>query len=173
MADYPEILQQYLDDFSFITSRDERVDFLIAIADEFKPVPASIANKPYDEAHRVIGCESEAFVWAIDRSDGTLDFYFDVLNPQGLSAMAMSAILDQVLQRRPLGASSGHQWGSSIYFLRQRYFDGQGTRSDRTHQCRGLSGKATPEYCLNQCASKKESPGAPCVKIASVPSMPR
>ena len=102
MADYPEILQQYLDDFSFITSRDERVDFLIAIADEFKPVPASIANKPYDEAHRVIGCESEAFVWAIDRSDGALDFYFDVLNPQGLSAMAMSAILDQSCSGVPL-----------------------------------------------------------------------
>lgn len=95
MADYPPKLQEYLDDFDFVTSRDERVDFLIDIADEFQPVPASIATKPYDEAQRVIGCESEAFVWALDRDDGTLDFYFDVLNPQGLSAMAMSAILAQ------------------------------------------------------------------------------
>ena len=34
--------------------------------------------------------------------DGTLDFYFDVLNPQGLSAMAMSAILDQACSGAPL-----------------------------------------------------------------------
>lgn len=95
MADYPPKLNEYLEDFNFITSREERVDFLIDIADDFKPVPAAIATKPYDEAFRVIGCESEAFVWAIDRADGTLDYYFDVLNPQGLSAMAMSAILDQ------------------------------------------------------------------------------
>ena len=95
MSKLPPKLQAYLDDFGFISTREERVDYLIAIADEFEPVPASIATKPYDEAHRVIGCESEAFVWAIDLPDGTLDFYFDVLNPQGLSAMAMSAILDQ------------------------------------------------------------------------------
>ncbi len=102
MADYPAKLQEYLEDFSFISSREERVDYLIAIADEFKPVPATIARKPYDEAHRVIGCESEAFVWAIDRADGTVDFYFDVLNPQGLSAKAMSAILDQACSGAPL-----------------------------------------------------------------------
>ena len=102
MASYPSKLQEFLDDFDFISSRDERVDYLIAIADEFKPVPSTIAAKPYDEAHRVIGCESEAFVWAIERPEGTLDFYFDVLNPQGLSAMAMSAILDQSCSGAPL-----------------------------------------------------------------------
>lgn len=102
MADYPPILQEYLDDFAFVTSREERVDFLISIADEFQPVPASVASKPYDEAQRVIGCESEAFVWALERDDGTLDFYFDVLNPQGLSAMAMSAILDRSCSGAPL-----------------------------------------------------------------------
>ncbi len=102
MADYPPILQEYLDDFDFVTSREERVDFLISIADEFEPVPETIASKPYDEAQRVIGCESEAFVWALDRDDGTLDFYFDVLNPQGLSAMAMSAILDRSCSGAPL-----------------------------------------------------------------------
>ena len=95
MPDYPPKLQEYLDDFAFITTREERVDYLIAIADEFTPVPASVASKPYDEAHRVIGCESEAFVWALERDDGALDYHFDVLNPQGLSAMAMCAILDQ------------------------------------------------------------------------------
>ncbi|MCY4072438.1 MAG: SufE family protein [Chloroflexi bacterium] len=102
MPGYPPKLQDYLDDFGFISARDERIDFLIAISDEFEPVPASVATKPYEEAHRVIGCESEAFVWAIDRPDGTLDFHFDVLNPQGLSAMAMCAILDQSCSGAPL-----------------------------------------------------------------------
>jgi cysteine desulfuration protein SufE len=102
MSDYPPKLQEYLEDFGFISSREDRVDFLIDIADAFTPVPASIATPPYDEAQRVIGCESEAFVWAIDRPDGTLDFYFDVLNPQGLSAKAMSAILDQSCSGAPL-----------------------------------------------------------------------
>jgi len=102
MAELPPKLQAFLDDFGFISSREERVDYLIALADEFQPVPAAIATKPYDEAHRVIGCESEAFVWAVDRADGALDFYFDVLNPQGLSAMAMSAILDQACSGAPL-----------------------------------------------------------------------
>lgn len=102
MAELPSKLQAYLDDFGFISTREERVDYLIALADEFQAVPAAIATKPYDEAHRVIGCESEAFVWAIDRADGTVDFYFDVLNPQGLSAKAMSAILDQACSGAPL-----------------------------------------------------------------------
>ncbi|MCY4537487.1 MAG: SufE family protein [Chloroflexi bacterium] len=102
MPEYPPKLQDYLDDFGFISTRDERIDFLIAISDEFEPVPASVATKPYEEAHRVIGCESEAFVWAIDRPDGTLDFHFAVLNPQGLSAMAMCAILDQSCSGAPL-----------------------------------------------------------------------
>ena len=102
MPGYPPKLQEYLDDFEFISSRDERVDFLIAISDDFEPVPATVATKPYAEAHRIIGCESEAFVWAIDRPDGSLDFHFDVLNPQGLSAMAMCAILDQSCSGAPL-----------------------------------------------------------------------
>ncbi|MDE2951824.1 MAG: SufE family protein [Chloroflexota bacterium] len=102
MPGYPPKLQDYLDDFGFISTRDERIDFLIAISDDFEPVPASVATKPYEEAQRVIGCESEAFVWAIDRPDGTLDFHFDVLNPQGLSAMAMCAILDQSCSGAPL-----------------------------------------------------------------------
>ncbi len=102
MPGYPPKLQEYLDDFAFISTRDERIDFLIAIADDFKPVPAAVAAKPYEEAHRVIGCESEAFVWALERPDGRLDFHFDVLNPQGLSAMAMCAILEQSCSGAPL-----------------------------------------------------------------------
>ena len=173
MADYPPKLQEYLDDFDFVSSRDERVDFLIDIADEFEPVPPSVASKPYDEAHRVIGCESEAFVWALDREDGTLDFYFDVLNPQGLSAMAMSAILDQLLQWRAVGASGGYQRRSRLHVLRQGHLNGQRSRLDRAGQRRSLPGAAAHETRLTQCASRNDSAGAPSVKMLCVPSMPR
>jgi sulfur transfer protein SufE len=47
-------------------------------------------------------CESDAYVWAVDNPDGTLSFYFDVLNPQGLSAMAMSVVLSEHLSGAPL-----------------------------------------------------------------------
>lgn len=102
MPNYPEKLQEYVDDFGFVTTREERVDFLISIADEFERVPENIAIKPYNESQRVVSCESEAFVWAIDREDGTLDYHFDVLNPQGLSAMAMATILKQSCSGIPL-----------------------------------------------------------------------
>lgn len=93
----PEKLQETLDDFALITNRNERAEYLIEIADRFAEVRVSpdIATKPYDEAHRVPACESDAFVWALDNPDGTLTYRFDVLNPQGLSAMAMAVILDE------------------------------------------------------------------------------
>lgn len=104
MADIPEKLKETLDDFSFITDRNERAEYLIEIADRFDEarVTPDIASKPYDEAHRVPACESEAFVWALDNPDGTLTYRFDVLNPQGLSAMAMAVILNESCSGVPL-----------------------------------------------------------------------
>ena len=97
MPDYPPKLATTLEDFSLITDRSERQDYLIETADRFDKVrvPPEVATPPYDEAHRVPACESDAFVWALDNPDGTLTYRFDVLNPQGLSAMAMSVILDE------------------------------------------------------------------------------
>lgn len=104
MADYPEKLQETLQDFEFITSRSERQDYLIYLADQFEKVkvPDTVATQPYDETHRVPECESDAFVWWEEREDGTLDYYFDVLNPQGLSAMAMSVILAEACNGAPI-----------------------------------------------------------------------
>jgi cysteine desulfuration protein SufE len=104
MANYPEKLQELVDDFEQITDRSERQEYLIEIADRFADVkvPPDIATKPYEETHRVPACESEAFVWAKEQPDGTLKYYFDVLNPQGLSAMAMSVILDETCSGQPL-----------------------------------------------------------------------
>lgn len=99
MTTLPPKLQELREDFSFITTRQERQEYLIQLADQFSTVkvPATIATRPYDESHRVPACESDAFVWATDNPDGTLTFHFDVLNPQGLSAMATAVILAQSL----------------------------------------------------------------------------
>lgn len=104
MLSYPEKLVELVDDFSTITDRNERVEALIEIADRFDEVrvPASVASKPYSEENHVTYCESDAYVWALDNPDGTLKFYFDVLNPQGLSAMAIAVVLDETLSGAPL-----------------------------------------------------------------------
>lgn len=106
MTDYPAKLAEFLEDFSFITDRNERADYLISLADRFDSakVTEDIATRPYDEAHRVAACESDAYVWAIENPDGTLDFRFDVLNPQGLSAMAIGFILHESCSGQPLEA---------------------------------------------------------------------
>ena len=97
MSNLPVKLQAYLDDFETITDRAERTEYLIELANRFHTVrvPAEVATQPYDLANYVTECESDVYVWAIDNADGTLKYYFDVLNPQGLSAMAMCVVLDE------------------------------------------------------------------------------
>jgi cysteine desulfuration protein SufE len=97
----PAALQERIDLFTAL-DRTERIDALISIAERYKPAPPSIAQRPYDEAHRVPACESEAFIWAVDRPDGALDFYFVVENPQGVSAKAMAVILEDTISGAPL-----------------------------------------------------------------------
>ena len=104
MPDYPHTLAELIEDFESITDRRERQEMLIETADRFNDgtrVPPEVATRPYPEDHRVPACESEAFVWAVENPDGTQKFYFDVLNPQGLSAMAMGVILDETLSGQP------------------------------------------------------------------------
>jgi cysteine desulfuration protein SufE len=103
MSQYPPQLAELVDDLKSITDRHERAEMLIEIADRFLEVkvPPEIATQPYPEEHRVPACESEAYVWAQPQDDGTLRFYFDVLNPQGLSAMAMSVVLAEALNGQP------------------------------------------------------------------------
>jgi cysteine desulfuration protein SufE len=102
MPEYPKKLRDMLDDFSFVTTRSERAELLIDIADRFQKVPERIATPPYDDEHRVPFCESEAYVWTEEQPDGTLKFYFAVENPQGLSAQATAVILDETLSGAPL-----------------------------------------------------------------------
>jgi cysteine desulfuration protein SufE len=104
MAEYPEKLSNLLETLASIPDRGERIQMLIGIAERFKKVkvPESIATRPYPEDHKVPGCESQAYVWALENPDGSLKFYFAVENPQGISAMATAVILGETLSGAPL-----------------------------------------------------------------------
>jgi len=82
--------------------RGMRTEMLIEYADQFASVPATVAMRPFPESARAPRCESEAYVFATDRADGTLDLWFAVENPQGLSAKAWGAILGDTLSGQPL-----------------------------------------------------------------------
>ncbi|MDX2161379.1 MAG: SufE family protein [bacterium] len=104
MSTLPPKLTALIDELRGVTDRYERAELLIEIADRFpeSKVTPEVAQEPYPEDRRAPACESDAFVWGVDQPDGTVKFYFDVLNPQGLSAKAMSVILDESASGAPL-----------------------------------------------------------------------
>jgi cysteine desulfuration protein SufE len=104
MITLPAKLTEILEDFTFITDRNEQMQYLTEIADRFAgvKVPASISTPPHPTTNQVPQCQSDAYVWAIDQPDGTQQYTFDVLNPQGVSAMAMCVILGETLSGQPL-----------------------------------------------------------------------
>lgn len=89
----PGGLGAVLDALDLVEDRSDRIQALIDIARGYREVGPELAERPFEEAHRVPGCESEAFVWATERPDGRLDYHFAVENPQGVSARAVSALL--------------------------------------------------------------------------------
>ena len=93
---YPARLQDLLDTFAMFEPHD-RTNLLIGYADQFKEVPPEVATRPFATSHQVPQCESDAYVWANKRPDGTLKLYFAVENPSGISARALAAILDKTL----------------------------------------------------------------------------
>jgi cysteine desulfuration protein SufE len=96
-----ERLQEILDTFAMFSDPADRTSMLLSYADQYKEVPASIATRPFDQKHLVPHCESEAYVWANKQPDGTLQLYFAVENPAGISAKALAAILDRSLSGLP------------------------------------------------------------------------
>ena len=93
----PPRLQRILDTFALFPDQADRTNLLLSYADKFKPVPPEVATRPFDRAHQVPACESEAYVWAIRNPDGTLKLYFAVESPSGISAKALASILDSSL----------------------------------------------------------------------------
>lgn len=97
----PAALVDAIADFELV-DRGLRSEMLIEYADRFREVPATIATRPFPERARAPRCESEAYVFAVDRPDGSLDLHFAVENPQGLSAKAWAMILAETLSGQPL-----------------------------------------------------------------------
>ena len=97
----PARLRELLLDFEPLP-RTERMEMLIDWADQFVEVDPAVATRPFPELNRAPRCESDAYVFATDRADGTVDFHFAVENPQGLSAKAWGAILADTASGVPL-----------------------------------------------------------------------
>lgn len=100
-AALPPKLRDLLDTFEMFSDPADRTSMLLSYADQFKEVPPEIARRPFPTNHQVPQCESDAYVWAIKRPDGTLQLYFAVENPSGVSAKALAAILDCTLSGLP------------------------------------------------------------------------
>ena len=97
MSSLPSKLQSLLETFDSVTDAEERAMLLVSFADRFREVPPEIAVRPFPNSQRVEYCESEAYVWAIPLRDGRIKLWFAIENPSGVSAKALSAILDETL----------------------------------------------------------------------------
>ena len=97
----PAKLQAVLDTFEMFSDTADRTSLLLSYADRYTEVPRAIATRPFAKDHLVPHCESEAYVWAIKAPDGTLQLYFAVENPSGVSAKALATILDRSLSGLP------------------------------------------------------------------------
>lgn len=101
MKQLPDRLERRLATLEAL-DRGDRIEVLVDVARRFRRVPERIAVRPYPKEHLVPGCESEAYVWAELCPDGTFTYHFAVENPQGVSAMALAAILADSLSGVPL-----------------------------------------------------------------------
>jgi cysteine desulfuration protein SufE len=103
MTSIPPALQALVDDFALL-DRMDRMQLLVEYADRFEEVavPERIATRPYPEENYVTRCESDAYVWAEERDDGTQQYYFAVENPQGISAKAWAVVMGEALSGEPL-----------------------------------------------------------------------
>lgn len=95
----PKSLQAQLDDLAMFPDRAERIEALIDIGRGYEHPSAD--EVPRTPEARVPGCESEVFVKATPKEDGTLNLRYAVDNPQGISAMALAQILQEGLKGVP------------------------------------------------------------------------
>jgi cysteine desulfuration protein SufE len=118
-------LQQVIDMFQMFDPAD-RTNMLLSYADQFKDVPPSVATRPFSKSHQVPQCESDAYVWALKQTDGTLKLYFAVENPSGVSARALAAILDKTLSGLPAAEIATVDCGIVEQIFRQNISMGKG-----------------------------------------------
>ncbi len=122
----PDHLRQVIETLNSTQDSEERAALLIHWADRYRPVDASVARRPYDPAHRVPYCESDAYVWAVRKNDGTLGLHFAVENPSGISAKALSAILKQTLSGLPAATVAAVPPDIVLEIFRQNISMGKG-----------------------------------------------
>ncbi len=144
MAEMPQDLKNILQDFEMLPDMDRQM-YLIDYSDRFEEVPPEVATRPFPESHHVKECESDAYVWATPRGDGTFDFHFAVENPQGVSARSFSRILQETLSGQPVdvinavpdtlvtdlfgkGISMGKGMGLQGILRMVKYFANQGSK---------------------------------------------
>jgi len=96
-ARLPPRLAELLDGLDAFPDPTDRGSVLVDYANRFREVPPSVATRPFADEHKVPACESEAYVWAVDRPDGTLTLHFAVESPTGVSARALATILERTL----------------------------------------------------------------------------
>jgi cysteine desulfuration protein SufE len=94
---YPPPIDELVENLSFL-DRTERIQTLIDIGKSFRDPGIS---KPYPAENRVPGCESDVYSWVTLTTEQTLSIQIAVDNPQGLSAMALAALLIQALHNQP------------------------------------------------------------------------
>jgi cysteine desulfuration protein SufE len=102
MMSIPPPLASLLDEFESLEDLSMRTELLIEYGEQFKEVPESIAERPFPESHKIPACESDAYLFYTKNPDATLNFYFAVENPQGISAKALASILQETLSGAPL-----------------------------------------------------------------------
>jgi cysteine desulfuration protein SufE len=103
--EYPKKLKDFIEMLQLFPDESQRIELLISYADKFKQVPPEVAKKPYPDENKVPFCESGAYVWLDKNPDNTLKLYFDVENPQGISAKALAALLDTTLSGEKIEAA--------------------------------------------------------------------
>ena len=123
---YPQKLQQLLDTFDLFPDPADRTGLLLSYSDQFREVPADVAQRPFPKSHQVPQCESDAYVWAVQRPDGTLTLHFAVENPSGVSARALAAILDKTLSGLAPSDIAGVDCGIVERIFRQNISMGKG-----------------------------------------------
>jgi cysteine desulfuration protein SufE len=102
MKNIPASLQNIIKEFREIEDQQLKTDLLIEFGEKFQSVPEHVSTRPFPEKNRVKSCESEAYIFTEKNTDGSLNFYFAVENPQGISAKAMAYILQSTLSGQDL-----------------------------------------------------------------------
>lgn len=90
-------LSSLLQDLRSIDDRELRFELLIEYAERFSEVPTSIAKRPFLEKNKVPACESDAYAFSSKNEDNTINVYYAVENPQGISAKALAVILSEII----------------------------------------------------------------------------